>query len=272
MPETEQAQVQRPTEDSVLVRLRDELDSSSRVPLYEQIRSGISHLIQSELLPAGTMLPPEPELARVLGVSRQTVNQALSDLAQRQMVSRRRGVGTVVNGAVVEQRLDQLYSFLHTLLAQGRMHAARLLGYRPAVEETASELLTGDKNGLIFELDRLLIVDGEPAVIETFYLPRHIGEALPIDLAESEALYDLLRDYCGVIATQATETLRPIALQARDAALLKVPVGDAAFLVERIGYSGDQPIELRRSVIRGDRYRFQAHLTAEGLTPRAESQ
>jgi DNA-binding GntR family transcriptional regulator len=262
----EQSTFQDPaTPEQLLAQIHKELEPSSRTPLYEQIRGEIARLIQTEQLPPGTMLPPEPEMAKILGVSRQTVNQALIELVQRQTVTRRRGVGTIINGPVVEQRLDQLYSFLHTLLAQGRLPAARLLGYRPTVEETASQLLTGDRHGLIFELDRLLIVDGEPAVIETFYLPRDFGEALPVERLEIDALYDLLRDCCDVVATHATETLRPIALQPRDAALLHVPVGEAAFLVERVGFAGERPIELRRSVVRGDRYRFQVRLDAGRL-------
>lgn len=50
-------------------------------------------------LSRGTKLPREEELARILGVSRTTVRQALNDLAADGIVLRRQGRGTFVNAA-----------------------------------------------------------------------------------------------------------------------------------------------------------------------------
>jgi GntR family transcriptional regulator len=75
-----------------------------------------------------------------------------------------------------------------------------------------------------------------------------------------------MREICGVEVTHADETLRPVRLEAIDAALLGLSAGDPAFLVERAGFSGDQPVELRRSLIRGDRYRFRVRLSGARLS------
>jgi GntR family transcriptional regulator len=166
----------------------------------------------------------------------------------------------------VEQPLDGLYSFLRTLLAQGRLPEMRLLGYRVTVDERASPLLTGGAHGLVFELSRLRLVDGDPFVVETLYLPQACGQALPLDRLEHEVLYDLLSETCGQTVTHADETLRPVVLRQPEASLLGLPVGEPAFLVERRGYAGETPLELRRSVIRGDRYRFRVRLEGHTLT------
>ncbi|HTE86194.1 MAG TPA: GntR family transcriptional regulator [Dehalococcoidia bacterium] len=251
--------------DGAVEELSGLLDPTLRVPLYTQLEDALRTRIDDGRLAAGAVLPPEPELAERLGVSRQTVNQALTNLARRGAVTRRRGVGTFVARPFVEQPLDGLYSFLRTLLAQGRLPATRLLGNRITVDSRASPLLTGGPDGLVYEISRLRLVDGEPFVVETVYLGVGCGEALPRERLTREVLYDLLRECCGVEVTHAEETLRPVTVEQPEASLLGLQVGEPVFLVERTGYAGSQPVELRRSVIRGDRYRFRVRLEGHTL-------
>lgn len=251
--------------DEAVAGLANELNPALRTPLYEQLEAALRQRIESGRLATGAVLPPEPELAERLGVSRQTVNQALTNLARRGAVTRRRGVGTFIAPPYVEQPLDGLYSFLRTLLAQGRLPETRLLGYRITVDERASPLLTGAADGLVFELSRLRLVDGDPFVVETVYLEASCGRALPLDRLEHEVLYDLLRECCGVTVGHADETLRPMTLEQPEASLLGLSVGEPAFLVERTGYDAERAIELRRSIIRGDRYRFRVRLEGPAL-------
>lgn len=246
--------------------LAGELNPALRTPLYEQLEAALRRRIESGALAAGAVLPPEPELAERLGVSRQTVNQALTNLARRGVVSRRRGVGTFVAPPYVEQPLDGLYSFLRSLLAQGRLPETRLLGHRVTVDERASPLLTGLVSGLVLELSRLRLVDGDPFVVETLYLTESCGRSLPADRLKHEVLYDLMRECCGETVDHAEETLRPVMLEQPEASLLGLSVGEPAFLVERTGYAGDRVVELRRSIIRGDRYRFRVRLEGPALT------
>jgi GntR family transcriptional regulator len=251
--------------DDSIENLAAELDATLRTPLYEQLEIALRRRIEDGSLRVGSVLPPEPELAERLGVSRQTVNQALTNLARRGAVTRRRGVGTFIAPPYVEQPLDGLYSFLRTLLAQGRLPTMRLLGFRTTVEERASQLLTGEPHGLVVEFSRLRLVDGDPFVVETVFLATACGELLPLDRLQHEVLYDLLQEYCGVTVTHAEETMRPVILDQPEASLLGLAAGEAAFLVERTGFAGERVVELRRSIIRGDRYRFRARLEGPAL-------
>ena len=254
--------------DEVVQYLVTVLDPTGRMPLYEQLERALGQLIQAGSLPAGAALPPEPELAQRLGVSRQTVNQALTRLARRGIVLRRRGVGTFVSPPFVEQPLNSLYSFLRTLFAQGHLPTTRLLGYRLSIDEQASSVLTGSGEALVFELGRLRLVDGEPFVVETLYLLAACGEVLSLSSLTQEVLYDLLEAQCGIVVTHAEETLRPVTLERREATLLGLSAGEPAFLVERTGYAASQVVEFRRSIIRGDRYRFRVRLEGRALDSR----
>ena len=72
------------------------LNPTSSVPLYMQIATGLSTKIQDLTVPASAKLPPERELARLLGVSRTTAINAYSLLEERGLVSSRVGSGTYV--------------------------------------------------------------------------------------------------------------------------------------------------------------------------------
>lgn len=251
--------------DPLIDLLTETLKSPSRTPLYERIERAIASAVQDGALAPGTVFPPEPDLAEQLGLSRQTINLALTGLARRGLLTRRRGVGTFVAEPIVEQPLGQLYSFIRTLTAQGLSPSTRLLGSRVTIDDVASPLLSGNRDGLVYEVSRLRLIDGSPLVFEELYLPLPCGERMPTERLASEILYDLLTEICGLVVSHAEETLRPVTVERTEAALLGIAPGDAAFLVERTSYAGDRPVELRRSLIRGDRYRFRVRLDGSGL-------
>ena len=73
------------------------LNAALSLPLYLQIVTALTVKIQDCTLPAGSKLPPERELSRLLGVSRTTVINAYSLLEERGLVSTRVGSGTFVS-------------------------------------------------------------------------------------------------------------------------------------------------------------------------------
>ncbi|HEY8768802.1 MAG TPA: GntR family transcriptional regulator [Dehalococcoidia bacterium] len=245
----------------VIADIASSLDPLSRQPLYEQLTAALREAVETGGLPPGTALPPEKELAALLSVSRQTVSVALTKLSKRGLIYRRRGTGTFVAEPFVEQPLGGLYSFMHSLESQGRSPGSRLLGFQVVVDDRASPLLEGSPDSLVYEIKRLRLVDDEPFAVETTYLGRECGAKIPLDRLEHDALYDLIEQFCGITVSSARETLRPVTLDKTDSHLLNVHPGEPAFLVERVGYSGEQAVELRVSLIRGDRYRFRVELS-----------
>ena len=73
-----------------------ELDRSARIPLGEQIRSGIAAAIESGVLAPGARLPSWQDLAAHLGVARGTVRVAYEKLVAAQLVTASRSAGTRV--------------------------------------------------------------------------------------------------------------------------------------------------------------------------------
>ncbi len=251
--------------------LARELDPRGRMPLYEQLIASLTRLIRQGDLVPGSLLPREPDLAASLGLSRQTVNQALTRLARRGLLVRRRGIGTFVAEPPIEQPLHSLYSFLRTLSAHGERAGSQILSIKTAVDAAASLFLTGKPDQPVCSISRLRFVNDEPVILEELFLPAGCGARLSAQDLTAATLYDLLQDRCGVRVTHAEETLRPVAVTRAEAALLGMAAGDAALLVERRAFAGDRPVELRRSLLRGDRFVYTVRLAAPDLDTEGSS-
>lgn len=88
------------------------LDQNSPVPLHAQIEAYLRSLIVQEDYRSGKLfLPKEVTLAKKLGVSRNTVRQAVNTLVQEQLIERKKGVGTKVLNKKIATRLDNWISF-----------------------------------------------------------------------------------------------------------------------------------------------------------------
>lgn len=72
------------------------MQARDRRPLYVQAISAITGMMESGKLPKGSQLPPEGELAEMLGISRSTLREALGHLETHGLVTRQQGRGTFV--------------------------------------------------------------------------------------------------------------------------------------------------------------------------------
>jgi len=72
------------------------LEPETGIPYYVQLRDQMRDLIRTGVWQPGYRLPPERELARDLGISRNTVGTAYKELAQQGLLESRQGRGTFV--------------------------------------------------------------------------------------------------------------------------------------------------------------------------------
>ena len=82
------------------------VDTSSPVPVYEQLRSQLQRLIASGQLPVGTRLPTIRQLAADLGLASATVSRVYDLLAHDGWVVGAGRRGTVVQTRVADAALD----------------------------------------------------------------------------------------------------------------------------------------------------------------------
>jgi GntR family transcriptional regulator of arabinose operon len=82
------------------------MNTTERVPLYQKIQEYIRDQIDSEGLKAGDRIPTEKELMEQFHVSKITVVNALSGLANEKIISRVPGRGSFVSGREPESQLS----------------------------------------------------------------------------------------------------------------------------------------------------------------------
>lgn len=104
---------------------RLKIDTTSSVPLHEQVEAAIRRAIAEGEASPGDRLPPARDLAAVLGVNANTVLRALRTLRDEGLLEFRRGRGVTV--CTDAQDTSDLILRARELLTVGRR-----LGYQPA--------------------------------------------------------------------------------------------------------------------------------------------
>lgn len=240
-------------------------------PLHRQVTLDLRRRMQSGELPVGSMLPPEIELARQLGVSRHTMRAGLDALVREGLLERRRGKGTVVVRPRIQQSLSRFYSVAHEMRSRGASLATHVLARGHLAETDELAVVAAAALGVASPFDigyvlRLRLVDEEPLLLETLTFQ---AERCPWLLSApssgtdpaAQPFYDELARQGGPTITRAHETFRPVAADGYEARLLQIAPGDPIFHVDRTSYAGDVAIEWRRTVARGDRYVYAVDLT-----------
>ena len=70
------------------------IDHSSVLPLHYQVEDLLRKLIEQPEYQNGKLLPNEVDIAKKLGISRNTVRQATNKLVYEKLLIRKKGVGT----------------------------------------------------------------------------------------------------------------------------------------------------------------------------------
>jgi len=235
------------------------IDRSSPVPLYFQLAQHLEAEIRSGSLPVGTRLENEVALARELGLSRPTVRAAFGYLAERGMVARKRGYGTVVTREKLNRDV-QLTSLHDDLIRAGQQPATKVLRNEVAVaSESVAAALELPEGSLVICLERIRFADGEPIALMHNFLPAALVR-LNDEALETHGLYEILRA-AGIALTSATQRMSAKNALAAEARLLDEPRGAALLTMERTVLDDrDRPVEFGQHVYRASRYSLRTSL------------
>lgn len=106
-----------------------QIDKTSRVPIYDQIKEQIKGLIQAGQLHTGDQLPTIRELSVQLAVNFNTVALSYRDLANEGVINTERGRGTFVASTPGEEEMRRIrHAKLHAMV-EALLHEAERLGY-----------------------------------------------------------------------------------------------------------------------------------------------
>lgn len=188
------------------------------------------------------LLPSETELARQLGVSRPTVRNALQSLEEEGLITRRRGVGTLINPHVARVRLtlNRVVGFWDLIRDAGHEPSIAYTRLREAPADielaTRLECEPGDTLALI---DRLFLADGEPAIAVTETIPRAELRS-PVSADEvAESIFVFAEQHAKHSIDHTVVEIVPAVADARLSELLGVDVGSPLLHLIETCYSRD---------------------------------
>ena len=222
-------------------------------PKGAQLREILEGLLA--VLPPGSALPSERELAERYGVARMTVRGELDRLTADGLAYRIQGRGTFVSEPRVSQAMA-LTSFTEDMHARGLEPSSRLLD-RSSHEAggAMARRLQVAPGAPVVRVDRLRLADGAPLAVEQATLPlERFPEAATVDLA-SGSLFELLEQRWDARPADADQRVLAVALQEPDAAELDVPPGHPGLRFETLARDADgRPVYFAVSLFRADRY------------------
>ena len=191
-------------------------------------------------------LPRESVLCVKLGISRTQLRDILASLEREGFITRRHGVGTIINRHVLDihTRMDIEVEFLDMI---------RQNGYTPAVDRIrVSEETAGEKTAAQLRLPegtpmlrvcRLCTADGRPAVYceDVFEKTLIQGEYTEAEL--KQPIFNFLQQHCGVYAYLDLTALRAAVADEKVARILEVPIGSPVLYMEEVDYDlGGKPV------------------------------
>lgn len=240
------------------------LNKELPVPLYHQIECILRDAIEAGRWQTGQQLPNESQLAEQFGVSKITIRQAMQELSAHGYVRREQGRGTFVSKPKLDQGPRELLSFTEEMRRHRLVPGTKVLEQRviSADEEIAGRLQL-KPNDAVLKLRRLRIAGGEAMGVQTAHIPLALAPGIEAEEFANVSLYDLLESRYGLRPARARETHSASLADVAAAELLRIPVGSAVLLAERIAFlQSGRPLELVKSIMRGDRYSIVLDLSA----------
>lgn len=213
-------------------------------PLYLQAEEALNRLIQEGTYRVGDRLPPEPELAQRLGISRATLREALRAFEDKGLITRRRGLGTFINAPtpVIDSGLEQLESLDTLARRMGLVCTTEDLEIReePAPREIASRL--GIAPGeMIITVGRTKVTNGVIAAYMYDVLPRWVTDVATLTASFKGSVLDYLLERQVPLAFAWT-TIIPTRADHQVAAKLRVKPSTVLLLLEEVTYTQDNQI------------------------------
>lgn len=238
--------------------IRAGVPEHGRIPKYYAVKTQVAALLDE--LGEGELLPTERDLAVRFAVSRETLRQALRELLLEGRL-RRMGRGTVVAGPKLEQPLS-LASYTEGVRRQGRRPGRTLitLDRFPCPEGLAVELEVA-RGAPVWHLERVLLADDERVGLESTYVAVDRVPKLDSEFEPDSSFYGYLHDRLGIGFGDADERLETVLATPREALLIGTPPALPMLLIHRLSRDTvRRPLERVRSLYRGDRFSFTAHL------------
>jgi len=219
------------------------IEHNSPVPLHYQVEELLRKLIELPEYKNGGFLPKEVDLAKRLGISRNTIRQATNKLENEGLLVRKKGVGTKVSEKTLTTNLNSWHSFTQEMSEKGVVFENFLIetNWVKADARIASFMQIPDETQVLCLVRLRGFEDGPFVYFESYFHPR-IGLNGKEDF--TRPLYDIIEMDHHVVPAISRERIRAESASKITAKRLRIKSGDPVLVRERfVSDPGDRPIE-----------------------------
>ncbi len=220
-----------------------EIDHNSKLPLHYQVEELLRKLIDQPQYRKGEFLPPEVEMAKALGVSRNTIRQATNKLEYEGLILRKKGYGTKVVENTLTTQLNSWHSFTQEMNEKGISFKNFLIKaeWVEAQQKVASFFNVPEKSAVL-RVNRLRGDANGPFVYFESYLHPRIGVHENEDF--SQPLYELLETKYKTPVSVSREKIKARIASKITADRLRINKGEPVLIRERfVSDPGNRPVE-----------------------------
>lgn len=234
--------------------MKFEIDHRSIVPLHAQVEQLIRKMAVKPEYKNGKLLLNEIDMAKQLGISRNTVRQATNKLVYEGVLIRKKGVGTWFADTSVNTRIWNWLSFSQEMKSKG----IKIINYEINAEWVIPDPAIADFFGLpyhlkILKMERLRGREDGPFVYFISYFHPRIGLTGKEDF--TRPLYEILeKDYSTVVKI-SKEELSALSADKFLSKKLGTKPGDPILKRKRLVYDpGSRPVEYNIGYYRADSF------------------
>lgn len=226
------------------------------IPVYYRLAEDIKQQIEAGVLKDGDLIPTETQLGEQYGISRMTVRQGISLLAEAGLIETVKGKGSFVTRPRLNQLLIDLknngtdneqlcYKLINVNLIRNKSDLANELGF------------IGETN--IITVKRLLFRKNLPIAIEEKFLRYQKGKPLLETMLEYADLPELVAKHQDSVPVRNDMVISVSALSAEQAKLLEANEGLPALVVKQVIFAKeDKPLGVSVMVCHKDRFELKA--------------
>ncbi len=235
------------------------IDKSSPIPVYYQLKNDFIKKIANGVWKTGECISSERELCEIYGVSRMTIRQAIGELVQEGILTRKKGKGTFV----CEQKVNQkdMMSFTEMIKQSGRVLETKVVEFEIIdTPEDIQDIFILDK---LYKITRKRIVDCECIALETVYIPVDYCGHLNKEMLEG-SLYKVLEGFgyiitnsnSYIIAVNVNDEIRNLLECEKNTPILK--------MINKTFTSTDKLLFLEEAFYKSDKFTLQVNISRKG--------
>lgn len=188
-------------------------------------------------------LPSEPDLAKDLGVSRNTIRQALGKLQVEGLLFRKHGVGTFINERVLDivTRLEEVWDFVEMI---------ELSGFSPSVNHidlsldnptrNVAEALDISIEDEVLRTANIFFADKEPVIYCVDYIPAKLIRSAYDDEELHGPVYQFLKNRCHQEVNHNLTEIIPIVVDKILSKYLQCKIGHPLHYFKETAFNADE--------------------------------